>query len=253
MNRYAYSANDPINKSDKNGHSVGPDEHDRAEFDSQKGIRDIETRKSEELKKEAALTAYDAVKGAFANFIPDRVNGIVASGKELLGQEPGTFGRVDQWYSYRNDVAAEAASGPQAIIWTALTFAGARLSGGAAAEGVGGLARFSPINPGSLAEDIANTVRSGTYTGRTLSEDTTLYRVIGDNGNPGGSFRTRTQPSGPLQSGIDSALDQSWGNTATTTITRTFPRGTQIFEGAAAPQGGLVGGGSQIYIPQPLP
>lgn len=30
---------------------------------------------------------------------------------------------------------------------------------------------------------------------------------------------------------------------ARTTITRTFPRGTQIFEGAAAPQGGLVGGG----------
>ena len=52
---------------------------------------------------------------------------------------------------------------------------------------------------------------------------------------------------------IDSALDQSWGSTATTTVTRTFPSGTQIFEGAAAPQGGLVGGGNQIYIPQPLP
>jgi hypothetical protein len=123
---------------------------------------------------------------------------------------------------------------------------------GAAAENAAG-ALYSPINPGPLAQDIANTFRSSTYTGSTLSEDTTLYRVIGDGGNPNGSFWTSTQPAGPLQSVIDSALDQSWGNTATTTITRTFPSGTQIFEGSAAPQGGLVGGGNQIYIPQPLP
>ena len=112
---------------------------------------------------------------------------------------------------------------------------------------------FSPINPGPLASDIANTFRSATYEGSALSETTTLYRVIGDGGNPNGAFWTRVQPAGPLQSVIDSALDQSWGNSATTTITRTFPAGTQIFEGAAAPQGGLVGGGNQIYIPGLVP
>src|SRR5260370_15189611 len=111
-------------------------------------------------------------------------------------------------------------------------------------------AAFSPINPGPLAVDIANTFRSATYEGSVLSEDTILYRAIGDGGNPNGAFWTSTPPAGPLQSVIDSALDQSWGNTATTTITRTFPAGTQIFEGAAAPQGGLVGGGNQIYIPR---
>lgn len=68
-----------------------------------------------------------------------------------------------------------------------------------------------------------------------------------------GAFWTRTQPTGPLQSVIDSALDQSWGNTATTTVTRTFPGGTQIFEGTAASQGGLLGGGNQIYIPGLVP
>ena len=86
-----------------------------------------------------------------------------------------------------------------------------------------------------------------------MSEDTTLYRVIGEGGNPAGAYWTSTQPAGPLQSVIDSALDQSWGNTATTTITRTFPAGTQIYSGAAAAQGGLVGGGSQIYIPGLVP
>ena len=115
-----------------------------------------------------------------------------------------------------------------------------------AAEGVGS---FSPINSGPLASDIANTFRSATYEGSILSEDTTLYRVISDSGNPNGAFWSRTAPSGPLQSIIDLSLDPSWGNTATKTITRTFPTGTQIFEGAAAPQGGLVGGGNQVYIP----
>ncbi len=117
---------------------------------------------------------------------------------------------------------------------------------GVVQEGIGA---FSPINPGPLASDIANTFRSATYEGRVLSENTTLYRVIGNGGNPSGAYWTQAQPSGPLQSVIDSALDQNWGNTATTIITRTFPPGTRIYEGAAAVQRGLVGGGNQIYIP----
>lgn len=111
---------------------------------------------------------------------------------------------------------------------------------------------FSPINPGPLAQDIAVNFRSGSYEGRMLSEDTTFYRVIGDGGNPNGPYWTSVPPSGPLQSVIDSALDQNWGNPATTTITRTFPAGTTVFEGAAAPQRGLVGGGNQVYIPGAL-
>lgn len=72
---------------------------------------------------------------------------------------------------------------------------------------------------------------------------------ISQRGNPAGPYWTAAQPAGPLQSVTDSALDQSWGNSATTTVTRSFPAGTQIYSGAAAPLGGLVGGGSQIYIP----
>jgi RHS repeat-associated protein len=110
-----------------------------------------------------------------------------------------------------------------------------------------------PMSPGPLAEDIANTFRSGTYTARTLDESTTLYRVIGDAGNPAGSYWTSLKPQGPLQSVIDSALDQNWGNTATRVIKAKIPAGTQIYEGAAAAQRGLVGGGNQIYIPKVNP
>jgi RHS repeat-associated protein len=110
--------------------------------------------------------------------------------------------------------------------------------------------RFGPMNPGPLADDIANTFRSGTYTARTLDKPTTLYRVIGDTGNPAGSYWTRVKPQGPLQSIIDSALDQNWGNTATRVVEAKIPAGTQIYAGAAAAQRGLVGGGNQIYIPK---
>ena len=124
-----------------------------------------------------------------------------------------------------------------------------RAEGGIAARGAGILGKFSPINRGPLAADIANTFRSATYEGKVLSEQITLYRVIGPGGNPNGPFWTRTPPSGPLQSTIDSAIDQNWRNPATTIVTRDFPAGTQIFEGAAAQQRGLVGGGDQVYIP----
>ena len=102
-----------------------------------------------------------------------------------------------------------------------------------------------------MADDVANTFRSATdYSQRTLSNDTTLYRVISDNGRPDGSYWTSVKPQGPLQSVIDSALDQNWGNTATRVVTAKVPAGTKIFEGAAAAQRGLVGGGNQIYIPK---
>lgn len=122
-----------------------------------------------------------------------------------------------------------------------------------AAGEVGDVARVtkhSPINPGPLADDIANTFRNATYTEKALSKDTILYRVISDNGNPTGSYWTRVKPQGPLQSVIDSGLDQNWGNTAARVVTARVPAGTKIYEGIAAPQRGLVGGGNQVYIPK---
>jgi filamentous hemagglutinin len=51
-----------------------------------------------------------------------------------------------------------------------------------------------------------------------------------------------------MQSIIDNALDRKWGNTATKVVKIKVPKGTEIFEGVAASQGGLVGGGNQVWI-----
>ncbi|SEH79938.1 conserved hypothetical protein [Bathymodiolus azoricus thioautotrophic gill symbiont] len=45
-------------------------------------------------------------------------------------------------------------------------------------------------------------------------------------------------------------MDQNWGNTATKVIKLKIPKGTKLYEGVAAPQRGLVGGGNQIYLPK---
>ncbi|PNV72101.1 filamentous hemagglutinin, partial [Leptospira inadai serovar Lyme] len=112
---------------------------------------------------------------------------------------------------------------------------------------------YGPINKGPLSDQIAKTFRSGTYAEVTTSKPTTLYRVIGPDGNPAGSYWTRVPPNGATQSIIDSALNPQWGNAATNQVRAVIPAGTTFYEGVAAPQGGLVGGGNQIFIPKVNP
>ncbi|KIT17878.1 putative deoxyribonuclease RhsC [Jannaschia aquimarina] len=117
--------------------------------------------------------------------------------------------------------------------------------------------RYGPLNPGPLSDNIASTFRSASYSAVTTSGPTTLYRVYGGKAGQIGGFWTRTRPSGPLQSQLDSALVAAWGNTGSKVAIATVPRGTVIYEGAAASQalkignakiGELIGGGSQVYI-----
>lgn len=89
---------------------------------------------------------------------------------------------------------------------------------------------------------------SGTYDEVVTTKPTTLYRVISDDGNPAVGYWTTAKPRGPLQSVIDSALDQNWGNKATRIVEMEVPPGTKLFEGVAAQQRALVGGGNQIYF-----
>jgi hypothetical protein len=109
--------------------------------------------------------------------------------------------------------------------------------------------RHGPMNPGPLAADIANTFRGGSYTAVTSSKPTTLYRVYSGNKELG-SYWTRTKPTGPVQSIIDSALDPAWGNRATRWVQVQVPADSTLYEGAAAAQRGLVGGGSQVFVPR---
>ena len=112
---------------------------------------------------------------------------------------------------------------------------------------------YGPLNKGPLSNKIAQTFRSGTYKQVTTTKPTTLYRVIGPNNSPTGQYWTRVKPRGPVQAIIDSALDQQWGNIATYQVRMTVPAGTTFYEGVAAVQRGLVGGGNQIFIPKVNP
>jgi filamentous hemagglutinin len=109
---------------------------------------------------------------------------------------------------------------------------------------------WNPLNGlGPLGAKVAATFRSATYTETVTTETITLYRVYGGNSPMIGSYWTRTPPAGQLQSMIDSVLDPAWGNTMNNIVKIQCPPGIRIFEGIAAPQGRLVGGGNQVYIP----
>jgi len=82
------------------------------------------------------------------------------------------------------------------------------------------------------------------------SDTTTLYRVYGGKAGELGPYWTRTEPQGPLQSVIDSALDPAWGSNATRVVKIEVPSGVKINEGVAALQRGLAGGGNQVFVPR---
>ena len=133
------------------------------------------------------------------------------------------------------------------------------LSGGSKQQG-GIAVKYSPVNPGPLEEELANTFSGATYTKRVLTEDTVMYRVSGGNAREVGSYMSMTPQNGGLQSQLDLALNPVWGNTTENVTKVVVPKGTLIYEGIAAPQsiydslknviGTLPGGGNQVYIPE---
>ena len=112
---------------------------------------------------------------------------------------------------------------------------------------------------GPLRREHAETFRSASYTEKVTTEPTTLYRTYTEGKSPLGRFWTRTEPKGPVQAKIDSALNPAWGNEATAVSKIEVPAGTRIFEGAVAPQninggmGNLIGGGNQIMFAERVP
>jgi hypothetical protein len=111
----------------------------------------------------------------------------------------------------------------------------------------------SPVNPGPLSAGVASTFRGASYREVTYDQVTTLYRVYGGKSGQMGSFWTATPPTGALRSRIDLALNPQWGNTANQVVRIDVPAGVRMYEGYAASQGGLVGGGTQVFIPQVNP
>lgn len=64
------------------------------------------------------------------------------------------------------------------------------------------------VEPGTT---VASTFRSESYTQSVLGEDTILYHAYGGQSGPMSPSWSRTQPSGPLQAQLDSALNPAWG------------------------------------------
>lgn len=114
------------------------------------------------------------------------------------------------------------------------------------------IAQYGPLNVGPLPPKIASTFRSSSYSEIVTTEPVILYRVYGGSAEKLGGYWTRTAPSGPIQSIIDSALNPEWGNTAINIVKIKVPSGTKFYEGVAAQQRGLVGGGNQVLLPKGL-
>ncbi len=111
--------------------------------------------------------------------------------------------------------------------------------------------RWGPATAsGPLRDQVAKTFRSSSYTERVISEPVVLYRAYGGKAGKFGPYWTAKPPSGPVQSTLDSALAPSWGNDASKVVKIRIPAGTTLFEGVAAQQGGLVGGGHQVFLEQ---
>ncbi|WP_207222465.1 EndoU domain-containing protein [Herbihabitans rhizosphaerae] len=110
--------------------------------------------------------------------------------------------------------------------------------------------QYGPLTKGPLPASTADTFRGGSYRGVVSDKPTTLYRVFGGSAREIGGFWTREKPAGPTQSIVDSALDPKWGNNATNWVEIKVPPGTTFYEGAAAPQRRLVGGGNQVVVPR---
>jgi RHS repeat-associated protein len=208
--------------------------------------------RGEDPRHVAGAFVHGAIVGAAVGSIIDTGGaslGVMAAAGALGNASGGIVGRAiagDQQTAGK--ILFDAAVGAGAV------YAGAAVgkAASAVARGVraGGAVRYGPMNQGPLPEAIANTFRSGSYTGTTLGKVTTLYRVHGGRASPLGGFWTRTPPAGSLQSRIDLALRPEWGNTATQVTRINVPAGTTIYEGAAAAQGGFVGGGNQVFIPR---
>jgi hypothetical protein len=112
---------------------------------------------------------------------------------------------------------------------------------------------YGPMNPGPLSAGIAATFRGGAYREVVYDRSIQLYRVYGGRAGQLGSYWTATPPTGMLRSRIDLALMPQWGNSASLVVRINVPAGTRMYEGYAASQGGLVGGGTQVFVPNVNP
>ena len=122
-------------------------------------------------------------------------------------------------------------------------------------------------NPGPLAllrNNPAANFAGGRYNAITLTEDIILYRggKAGGGRNAYGQWFTDSAPPSAAHVHIDSAVKRFWTHPRTGVLTGEspveavyalrIPKGTTIYQGPVGYQGGIsVGGGNQIFVPEP--
>ena len=224
MNMYAFADGDPIMLLD----ALGLDAQG-IRYRNQDGSMNWSGAAKYVYEGVKGVPAYIAKNGAssFKRNVSDPKFVMEAAAGGIGGAELGAFNRTAQAVSRAAPVVNRAANN---------------------------VTRWGPATgAGPLGEGVAATFRGGSYTETVTQEATTLFRAYGGNAGELGSYWTKTAPAGPLQTRIDSALLPKWGNTAESVSTITVPKGNTIFEGFAAPQGSLMGGGSQVFIPEVNP
>jgi RHS repeat-associated protein len=100
----------------------------------------------------------------------------------------------------------------------------------------------------TLPKGVGSTFTDSAYSKVTTSEPTTLYRVYGGTAKELGAYWTQTLPESSAEAVNSLALDPAWGNTAENWVSIEVPSGTTFYEGTAAAQGDLPGGGSQVFF-----
>jgi RHS repeat-associated protein len=106
-----------------------------------------------------------------------------------------------------------------------------------------------------LPDEVAATFRGGRYTTSVLSEDTVYFRA-GRVGRPLGEYFSTDRPVGVLQTRIDKAIPEVWPDGTKAPLDTGYavriPKGTTVYSGEVANQGGLyMGGTGQVYIEAP--
>ena len=101
-----------------------------------------------------------------------------------------------------------------------------------------------------LPPGVARTFSGGKVVPSLTRSEITLYRVWGGQAGRVGPYLTWVRPASARQAMQDLALDPAWGNSTVFVSEVKVPEGTPIYEGTAAPQGALNGGGSQVYVPR---
>jgi hypothetical protein len=109
--------------------------------------------------------------------------------------------------------------------------------------------------PGPLPDGMAVTFKGARYREVILENDTVLYRA-GENDKPLGQYFSKERPVGEVQTRIDKAVLPEWPGGGKSPIESGYgikiPKGTKVYVGEVAGQGGMyMGGSEQIVVQQP--